>query len=83
MSETFSKGRFALKAALAKHVVLLARRCLLYVHTTAAILLYRCIYMAIGWVGGFVRELLVRACELAESVARLAALVRARAKSSE
>ena len=34
----------------------------LYVSTTAAVLLYRCIYVAIVWVGGLVDERVMSAC---------------------
>ena len=57
-------------------------RCLLYVRTTAAVLLYHCINMAIGGVDGLVGGIWVRVYGCSESVARLAAVVRARAKSS-
>ena len=50
--------------------------------TTAAVLLYRFIYMVIWWVDGLVGGLWTLARGCVESVARLAASVRTRAKSS-
>ena len=63
-------------------------RCLLHVCTTAqqtataAFLLYRSIYMTMGWGSRSAGGLWVRTCGCADSVARLAALVRARAHQS-